>query len=934
MAKKKSKSAPAANKKSATPKAAARKPVKKSAASNTAARKTTKTAAASNGAARKAAKTAKKTATSKGAAQKAVKKPTTPKVEARKTVKGKKETAAKVTSVPVEKVPRPARGLQETDKGQRGFEQESGPRGWLMPLLESAYTKLVPRGELLAGATRGAARGPVALTGGAAAGFRSRFQPGVGESILADVSQSVWLDRLSAYKMRKAATAQATGLPAHAVGSRGPAVPGQKNWVFLGPSVILNGQAQGLPPIGGRVAGLAVAPGGRLVYAASANGGVFRSDDAGMTWRALMDAFDLQPTDFASTSLACGAIAIDRNDPRRIYVGTGEGDTNAIFTRRITNALPAYRGVGPIRSDDGGDNWVSEPSASGSPTLAGKAFFALAVDPANRENVVGATSDGLFQRVIGAANKPEWVQRRTGVHSSVVVTSASNVTRFCAAEWGKGVFQSADGATWTPLGTGFPNQDVGRIALGVQFNNSNLVYAIVANTDGALLGVYRLDGPATAWKLIEDAPDVLPVDASGGSQGDYDLAIAVDPTDPDLIYLGGSYYNDPQFWPSSIWRCKIVASGSGYRVGTSDPIGERVHADVHALVHSPGDPNGLWATCDGGVFLNRDPRNSDNFDARNNGLACLCPNYFGQHPTDPSTLFSGFQDNGTARTSGGPIWKHVNGGDGGYCLINWSNPQQVLVFANGRVYRATDGGQDHNSWSQRQFPWRMMTEPIDGPPYNPSKPADANVVAVAAGSEVYISTDFGASWASTPLAIPTQGGVFSMEFVSGARFYVGTTAGEVFVVERSTGSWQVRRIDSAVGGALGLQGLISDISVDWADTSGNSVYITFGGMGDYRHVWHFDGTRWQARSGPPGSNMSNLLDVEHNAVVVDPKAPANVYVGADIGVWHSPDSGQSWKPLPNGLPEAPVFDLQIHPTRHLLRATTHGRGLFEYRLDP
>jgi len=56
----------------------------------------------------------------------------------------------------------------------------------------------------------------------------------------------------------------------------------------------------------------------------------------------------------ASASVICGAIAIDPNDPNRVYVGTGEGDTSQLFRARIVNALPAYRGVGPLRSDDGG----------------------------------------------------------------------------------------------------------------------------------------------------------------------------------------------------------------------------------------------------------------------------------------------------------------------------------------------------------------------------------------------------------------------------------------------------------------------------------------------------------------------------------------------------------------------------------------------------
>ena len=805
---------------------------------------------------------------------------------------------------------------------QKGMEREGGPRQWLYPTLESAYTKLVAREE--AGAGESAKAPEASKPAGTRVAFKSSLQPGKGEGVLADTPQNFWLDRLGEYKRGKASRPAA--MTAMAVGPPGAVVPGAKNWSPLGPSVVIHGQAKGLPSVGGRIAGIAVAPGGKIVYAASANGGVFRSDDGGMSWRSLMDAFDLDPTNLASTTLACGAIAIDGNDPNRVYVGTGEGNTNALFASRIVNSLPAYRGVGPVRTDDGGNTWKLESTAAGSPSLAGKAFFALAVDPANRESVIGATTDGLYQRVPKAGGDAEWVKRRPGIHSSVVA-SASGATKFFAAEWGKGVFQSAGGSTWSVLGSGFPTGDVGRIELGVQPNNPNSVYAIVTSTAGVLRAVFRLNG-AGAWKEIKNPPDVLPV-SQGRSQGDYDLAIAVDPADANLIYLGGSYFNADPF-PASVWRCKVQASGSGFKM-VGESIGVRAHADVHVLVHAPGDPNALWLGCDGGIFVNRDPRGSDNFASRNDGLACLCPNYFGQHPTDPSIIFCGLQDNGTARTNGGPIWRHVNGGDGGYCVINWANPQQVIVFANGTVYRATDGGQDHGSWSSKAFPWSSMTEPIVSPPYNPTRPADANVVALGAGQEVNISNDFGATWpAANIISIPTAGGIFAMRFASASRLFVGTTTGQVFRLDRKGGQWKVSRLDNAAGGPLGLHGLVSDVAVDWADPSVASIYITFGGAGDRRRVWHFDGSRWEARSGAADGN--GLLDVEHNAIAVDRAAPDNVYVGADIGVWHSPDRGANWEPLPNGLPDAPVFDVQIHPTRRLLRASTHGRGLYEYQL--
>src|SRR5437879_3335563 len=101
-------------------------------------------------------------------------------------------------------------------------------------------------------------------------------------------------------------------------------------------------------------------------------------------------------------------------------------------------------------------------------------------------------------------------------------------------------------------------------------------------------------------------------------------------------------------------------------------------------------------------------------------------------------------------------------------------------------------------------------------------------------------------------------------------------------------------------------------------------------MGDRRRVWWFNGTQWATRSGTAGT--AQLLDVEHNALAVDRVAPNNVYVGADIGLWHSADGGRNWEPLQNGLPDAPVFDLQIHHTQRLLRAATHGRGIYELPL--
>jgi hypothetical protein len=380
----------------------------------------------------------------------------------------------------------------------------------------------------------------------------------------------------------------------------------------------------------------------------------------------------------------------------------------------------------------------------------------------------------------------------------------------------------------------------------------------------------------------------LPLDKNGGSQGDYDLAIAIDPVNAGLVYLGGSYAKQEP-WPASIWRCAVGASGSGYKVTSSASIGTHAHSDVHVLVHTPDDPNELWCGCDGGVFLNQDARGKGEFTSQNNGLACLCCNYIGQHPTDPGTIYSGLQDNGTVLTTTGSIWTNFLGGDGGYCLVNWAQPNRVLSFSNGKVYRVDFSGSNPIWKMIKKLSWYTMTQPIVGVPYDPANRADAKLVAIGDGSDVLVSEDFGDSW-PMKFSVPADAAyVFALAFASRTRLFAATTKGQVFRADRSGKKWALARLDNAPAGPLGLQGQINEVAVDWSDKTLRSIYVAFAGRGDKvfvvrgddRRVWRFDGSKWEIRSGQPG--VSHLLPVEHNAIAVDRAAPNNVYVGADIG---------------------------------------------------
>jgi len=501
------------------------------------------------------------------------------------------------------------------------------------------------------------------------------------------------------------------------------------------------------------------------------------------------------------------------------------------------------------------------------------------------------------------------------------------------------VYSSTDGNSWAVVGTGFPAAAaVGRVGLAVQATNPNVVYALVAASDGSLNGIYRLDNLAGAWHLVSGGPADLFGTSAIGFQGTYDLAVAVDPNNVNRLFVAGSTKSSAGEWSGCSYRCDVTAAGSAYSMATTY-IGSSHHADTHAIVFAPADSNKLWLGCDGGAFYSTNPTGSgDIFTARNTGLQTLEMNRLAQHPTEDAVLFCGTQDNGGVRFTGEEAWYHSVWGDSGGFVVNWNDPYKVLdVYVRTQVNRTTDGGTRYN-YVTVGVPTPAGDSALFYPPLvgTPPSATPAQAERVAFGSRrPWISDTFGGGWQSIPSNSATDdlgARIRSLAFASYTRLYAATTGGRVYRLDQSGGTWSQTRIDNAAGGALGLVGPITSIAVDPADATGNSIFVTFGGIGDYRHVWRFNGTQWQQRSGPAAGGATSLIDVQHNAVVCDPMNAGTVFVGADIGVWRSTDSGATWAPFSPGLPDAAVLDLVLHNPRRLLRAATYGRGVFEYDL--
>ena len=426
-----------------------------------------------------------------------------------------------------------------------------------------------------------------------------------------------------------------------------------------------------------------------------------------------------------------------------------------------------------------------------------------------------------------------------------------------------------------------------------------------------------------------------------GTQGSYDLAIAVAPDNANRIYLGGSTILSGGDWSGALYRSEITVTAASV-TATNTYIGNSVHADIHTIVFTPGSASQMWVGCDGGVYRTNNATGAgDIFTSLNKGLQTLTLNYLGQHPSEDAVLFAGTR---TMAANALPVRRRGSTRRAATAAIRrqLERPLSRCGYLCVRGSAAQHHGGTRYSYSDVPVPLvagdsALFYAPLVGTPINPGAPGESEILAFGS-VRPWISTNFGTAWQSIPnntlVGDQLNDSIKCLTFASATKLYAGTMSGGVYRFDKSGANWTRTQLDT-MGGAsdLPLAGVVTAIAVDLADGTGNSIYITFGGSGDYRHVWHFDGTQWQQRSGSAAGAADALLDVQHNAIVVDPANPAHVYAGADIGIWRSTNGGAAWQVFSDGLPDAAVVDFKLHDPRRLLRASTYGRGAFERTLD-
>jgi photosystem II stability/assembly factor-like uncharacterized protein len=707
-------------------------------------------------------------------------------------------------------------------------------------------------------------------------------------------------------------------------------------WAPIGPSPMSEngGQDNGL------VTSIAVNPNNtNIIYLGTAQGGVWRSSDGGDSWVPLFDR---------QLSLGIGepaGIALDPNNTNTIYVGTSgrvgsaEPDTVQQPSAGLFKSLDG--GASWIAL-----GWGFPAGNSGNATqFINRAINVIIVEPTNSNILYLSAYGGVYTSNNGGL---DWTKAsglgagNPDARSLVLdLSSPPNKRIIYTGVSGSGIFRSVDGgqsftqilSPTTPsvaaaLGTG---GGFGRavVALAPPTSPPNAkgiqVLYVTLSGGGKLSGGGTVPDPVGLFISIDQGNTWTQQAATGASPGatygGYALNLAVDPASP------GDGSNDTLYW-GYVRQYKSTNSGANFAATGSGVL----HADTHTwtMVPKSGGATTVYCGCDGGIFVSTNGGSTWKPLNKNGLQTGLFYNLAIKPDATASVTVGALQDNQlqTTRAATPPAWNATFGGDGWDVAYDGSSPPVLYGSSGGPnsvVSQSTDDGQTFSSPASLQPPWnpnietggfllnqiaadpsasgilymsgaqnlwqrqssgtwRIVTSP--GSTGNVDvAPANGNNVVIAAGTQVFASTN---ALAST----------------------VGPPSGVVF--NNITRNLPARNVARAVFDP-------TDPTIIYAVLTGFS-----GGSAQNVFKTTVNGTSW--------SNISPPVNVPCGAIAVDgTTVPTTLYVGTDLGVIRSIDGGNSWTVLDDlHFPRAPVFDLAFNAQAGVLRAATYGRSVFTF----
>jgi len=661
-----------------------------------------------------------------------------------------------------------------------------------------------------------------------------------------------------------------------------------------------------------------------VYYAGYTGGGVWKTENAGATWRNVSDTF------FRTGSI--GAIAVAESDPNVVYVGTGE--------HAVRGQSSSY-GDGVYRSTDAGKTWTRLGLE------ATKQISAVRVHPSNPDLVyVAAQGDrwkgtperGIYRSTNGGKS---WTQVLKGQNpmsgASDLSMDPTNPRILYAAFWdhqrlpwqvrsggaGSGIWKSTDGGdTWTRLTDGLPKL-MGKIGVAVSPANPDRVFAIVEAEKG---GLYRSDDTGKTWRLLSEDRNIQ-------TRSWYYMNITADPQNADVVY---------------VMNAPIMKSIDG---GRTFATLQATHGDNHSFWINPKDSRYLANANDGGVSISVDGGRS--WSTQDNQPTAQFYHVI-VDDVYPYRLYSGQQDNSSviikSRSDNANIgerdWQDGPGCESANIGVDRRNPRYVY----GGCYQGIFEELDTETGLTRQimaWPELALTEPTDQIRYrfnwtSPAVVSQHDPRVVYHGANVLFRTaDRGKTWApispdltrndkatqgwgGTPITNEGAGGEVYGTIVTiaesphdAATIYVGTDDGLVQLTRDGGKTWA-----NVTPPGVGV-GLANEVEVSPHDAA--TVYVAF------RMDRHGDYTPYAFKSTDYGKTWTRIgagLRAGEPVRVVreDPERRGLLYAGTETGVYVSFDGGTNWQTLSRNLPVVPVTDLEV---RHGdLYASTEGRAFW------